>query len=273
MLIGLLGLLIHPLLIISRFLQSVWYLKKNPVKLGSYIIYLFLKKKSINDHIPDTFCTVQYATLDDAVKIIVSLGKGCLLAKTDVESAFRVVPVRKEDHELLGFKWQGFFYYDKCLPMGCASSCAIFEKFSTALEWIGRVKGNIPHIIHVLDDFLFIGPPGSEICNQSLRVFRLMCASLGVSLKEEKTTMANTQLVFLGIEIDTQAMEMRLPLEKLDKIKQSLDSMKYKRKIRLRELQSLIGLLNFACLVVVPGRTFVRRLIDLTKGLSNPNHQ
>ena len=33
-----------------------------------------------------------------------------------------VVPVRKEDHELLGSKWQGFFYYDKCLPMGCASS-------------------------------------------------------------------------------------------------------------------------------------------------------
>ena len=84
--------------------------------------------------------------------------------------------------------------------------------------------------------------------------------------------MANTQLVFLGIEIDTQAMDMRLPRENLDKIKQSLDSMKYKRKIRLRELQSLIGLLNFACLVVVPGRTFVRRLIDLTKGLSNPNH-
>ena len=157
--------------------------------------------------------------------------------------------------------------------MGCASSCAIFEKFSTALEWIGRVKGHIPHIIHVLDDFLFIGPPGSETCNQTLRVFRLMCESLGVSLKEEKTTMANTILVFLGIEIDTQAMEMRLPREKLDKIKQSLDSMKYKRKIRLRELQSLIGLLNFACLVVVPGRTFVRRLIDLTKGLSNPNHQ
>ena len=32
------------------------------------------------------------------------------------------------------------------------------------------------------------------------------------------------------------------------------------------------GLLNFACLDVVPGRTFVRRLIDLTKGFSNPNH-
>ena len=87
------GPFVYPLLI------KVLNIKKNTVNLGSYIIYLSLKK-SINDHIPDTFCTVQYATLDDAVRIIVSLGKGCLLAKTDVESTFRVVPVRKEDHEL-----------------------------------------------------------------------------------------------------------------------------------------------------------------------------
>lgn len=40
----------------------------------------------------------------------------------------------------------------------------------------------------------------------------------------------------------------------------------------LQELQSLIGLLNFACAVVPPGRTFLRRLIDLTKGLQKPYH-
>ena len=32
----------------------------------------------------------------------------------------------------------------------------------------------------------------------------------------------------------------------------------------LREIQSIIGLLNFACQVVVPGRPFCRRLIDAT---------
>ena len=40
----------------------------------------------------------------------------------------------------------------------------------------------------------------------------------------------------------------------------------------LKEIQSLIGILNFACAVVVPGRAFLRRLIDLTLGLKSPHH-
>lgn len=53
-------------------------------------------------------------------------------------------------------------------------------------------KGHFPLIIHVLDDFLFIGQPKSGICNQSLEVFNLICESIGVSLLEEKTIMAVT---------------------------------------------------------------------------------
>lgn len=42
------------------------------------------------------------------------------------------------------------------------------------------------------------------------------------------------------------------------------------KNIQLKELQSFIGLLNFACSAIVPGRAFLRRLIDLTCGISKP---
>ena len=45
-----------------------------------------------------------------------------------------------------------------------------------------------------------------------------------------------------------------------------------RKKVTLKEVQSLTGLLNFACSVVVPGRAFLRRLIDLTLGIRFPNH-
>ena len=46
-----------------------------------------------------------------------------------------------------------------------------------------------------------------------------------------------------------------------------------RRKVTLRELQSLIGLLNFTCSVIVPGRAFLRRLIDLIIGGRRPHHR
>ena len=55
---------------------------------------------SANDFIPSEFCSVHYASVDDAVKIIKKLGPGCTLAKTDVRSAF------PKDYHLLGMQWR-----------------------------------------------------------------------------------------------------------------------------------------------------------------------
>ena len=77
----------------------------------------------VNDFIPPEFCSVQYATVDDAVQIIKLLGRGCALAKTDVRRAFRIIPVHPFGYQLLGMQWRGKYYVDRCLPMGCASSC------------------------------------------------------------------------------------------------------------------------------------------------------
>ena len=67
-------------------------------------------------------------------------------------------------------------------------------------------------------------------------------------------------------------MEARLPEEKLQKCRSLLTEFLSRRSVCLKELQSLIGLLNFTCLVVVPGRAFLRRLIDLTKGVGKPHY-
>ena len=66
-------------------------------------------------------------------------------------------------------------------------------------------------------------------------------------------------------------MVMRLPQEKVSGIKERIISCLNSHKITLRELQSLIGILNFACQVIVPGRTFWQRLIDATCKLRKPH--
>ena len=91
---------------------------------------------SVNDGILPEHATVTYSRVDDAISLIKRIGKGCFLAKTDIQSAFRIIHISPEDYDLLGMFWQGSFYYDRAMPMGCASSCRTFEMFSTALQWV-----------------------------------------------------------------------------------------------------------------------------------------
>lgn len=98
----------------------------------------FPKGSSVNDGISSEHTSVRYATIDDAVKLIKSTGQGCFLAKTDIKNAFRIIPIHPEDYGLLGMQWRGLYYYDRCMAMGCSSSCLTFEKFSTAVEWVAH---------------------------------------------------------------------------------------------------------------------------------------
>jgi len=72
--------------------------------------------------------------------------------------------------------------------------------------------------------------------------------------------------------LDSVRLEARLPEDTLHKCRVLLKALQTRLSVCLKELQSLLGLLNFACLVVVPGRAFLRRLIDLTIGVTKPHH-
>ena len=84
----------------------------------------------------------------------------------------------------------------------------------------------------------------------------------------EKTEGPSPFLSFAGIELDCSMNEARLPQEKVRKCLLAIRSLLGRKKVTLKELQSLIGLLNFACSVVTPGRVFLRRLINLTIGIN-----
>jgi len=60
---------------------------------------------SVNDGIPDHLATVCYATIDTAMQYILKTGKGAFLCKTDIQNAFKLIPVHPDEHYLLGFKY------------------------------------------------------------------------------------------------------------------------------------------------------------------------
>lgn len=159
---------------------------------------------SINDGIPHELCTVQYQSIHDAILAIQKVGVGALLAKTDLENAYKQVPIHPDDFELLGFQINNEFYCDKTLPFGLSYSCNLFEKFSSSLQWILENKFDVQYCVHILDDFLFVGHPNSPECAKALQSFRTLAQDINLPIKEEKTVSPTTVLTCLGIEIDTE---------------------------------------------------------------------
>ena len=229
------------------------------------------KGMSVNDSIDKSDATVKYSSVGQAIQHIIQFGPGTYLAKTDIKSAFRIIPVSPADYHLLGFTWQGKYYYDKCLPMGCSSSCAIFESFSTALEWIIRGKLTNVAVLHILDDFLFISKSYLQ-CLSALNTFQDLCRDIGVPLAPEKTVGPARVLDFAGIQLNTVTMEASLPPDKITKFMDSINDLQSTKSATLKQIQSLAGMLNFACSVLAPARAFSRRLYDLSIGLSKPFH-
>ena len=226
---------------------------------------------SVNDSIPSDCSTVHYATVNQAVKPFQRLGVGWFLAKTDIKSAFRIIPVHPQDYPLLGIKWADNYYFDRCLPMGCSSSCAIFEAFRTSLECLSLHKFKASAVLHILDNLLFVAS-SLEKCHTDLANFLHLCDYLGVPIAHEKTVEPKTTIEFAGITIDSISQEARLPPDNLQKCRTLLHQFYKRRTVTLREPQSLIGLLNFACSVVVPGSAFFRRFINLTIGIMKAHH-
>lgn len=131
------------------------------------------------------------------------------------------------------------------------------------LCWILRENYGISNILHLLDDFLTINSPDFEATRKMALVHHVF-AKLGIPLSNKKTMGLSTELEYLGIILDTDRVEARLPEEKLVRISQLIQQFSTQKSCTKRELLSFLGHLNFASRVVLSGRSFVSYLISLS---------
>ena len=228
-------------------------------------------KQSVNDGISSELCSFTYAKVDDVVQKLAELGPGAMMAKIDVKSAYRIVPVHPDDRHLLGMSWDGSVYIDTALPFGLRSAPKIFTALADALQWIAENCG-VSNLWYYLDDYITCGGPNTDDCQYHLDVLLETCRRLGVPLAAGKLEGPTPLIVFLGILIDTIAGELRLPEEKLQLLKQSLADWLKRKRCTKRELLSIAGQLQHAAKVVKPGRTFLRRMFELSTTVQKMEH-
>jgi hypothetical protein len=189
----------------------------------------------------------------------------------DISDAFKQLGIRKDQHHLYCIKWRKLYYYYVRLCFGSRSSPKIFDNLSVAICWIAKNNYNIPVILHLLDDFLTIQTADTS-GDRTMAILTMIFKKLNIPLSTKKTVGPDTTLEYLGVILDTANMEARLPQNKVDRIISFIGTFLSRRSIRKRELLQLLGHFNFAARVIIPGRSFVTYLINLSTKVNNLNY-
>ena len=224
----------------------------------------FLSGHSINNVISSAHSSFHYVTVRQVAELIFSL------AKIDLKAAFRRVPVHSADQHYLGISWRDRTLCNRALPFGPRSAPIIFNTVADSLAW-AMICSNIVDLAHYLDDFIFWSADLAT-CQHTLDLAIHTATRLGLPVEPAKVEGPATTLTFLGIEIDTVSMELRLPQTKLTHLKCTLAEWCSKKSASKHDLQVVIGLLCNTAQVVPSGRPFIRSLIDAMSRLKAANH-
>ncbi len=165
----------------------------------------------MNELIDKDEFSLSYVTIDQAIKLIKTLGRGSSLMKVDIRDAFKQIPIREELWPFHGIKWNDKYYFYTRLVFGSRSSPRIFDSLSCAICWILQNNYGIKHVLHLLDDFLGVEPPTVD-ADRTMEILLYVFSLLGVPLSPSKTVGPTPELEYLGIILDSMRMEARLLL-------------------------------------------------------------
>ena len=84
---------------------------------------------------------------------------------------------------------------------------------------------------------------------------------------KEKVIPPTTRLEFLGITFDSETMTMEISHDKMAEIQSELGRWLYRTTASRREVESLIGKLQFMAKCIKAGRVFLSRLIQWIRGM------
>ena len=206
---------------------------------------------------------IRYGSVDDLVSLVKVKGKGCLLFKRELKQAYRQIPVDPGDLHLLGWSWNDSIYIDRVLPMGLRSSALMCQRLTDAIAYIMKSRGF--SVVNYLDDF-----GGCESLSRAWLAYeelKTLLNQAGLVESQEKACPPDTNMVFLGILLNTVDLTLQVPKDKLEETKTLALSWKEKMIMTRKELESLIGKLNFLAICVRPGRVFISCLLNVLRRL------
>ena len=229
---------------------------------------------SINSYLEKSDYSVKYYTVRDAVAICQNYDTPWM-AKTDLKNAYFSCPVAIKDRNMLGFAISNDlgstdYFRWAALPYGLRPAAYWFDLVAKGLKYMYVKNGAAQSTLYYLDDIITI-TNSQPSCQSSLNTILDTCSNAGFKISTKKTVGPARVITFLGIQIDTEKKVLSMSQEKLNEIRTELLAWRDKNYCSKRDILSILGKMNFCSQMILNGKKFMRRLIDLSTTGKNLN--
>ena len=216
---------------------------------------------SINCHMEDTFKTFKYKSVD---MVADALQKGWFMSVTDISAAYRSILIRPSDRTYQGLRWEvdgeDKPLVDNYLSFGTRVAPCVFSRITDSIARFMEASGY--RCWNYLDDFLVMGATFDE-CRQGQLLLHKTLRDLGFYIAYKKVKSPSQIQIYLGVEINSKEMSLRLPDEKVERLHTELAFFAGRSRATKKQLQKLCGILAHCATLVRGGRTFSHRIIEM----------
>ena len=209
----------------------------------------------------NTYFTLQYPSIDHIVEKVKNLGPGSLLYKVDISRAFRHLRIDPGDIDLLGIYHKNLFL-NGSLPFGFRLGSGFFERCSDAIRFIMKQHGHNA-LFNYIYDLIYVALP-SKI-HESYEFLLSLLQELGLEISESKLLQPSTQVICLGILVDTVNRTISIPPDKLQDIKNICKSWVSRSTCTKNQFQSLLGSLLYITKCIKPACFFLNCMLQILR--------
>jgi len=236
---------------------------------GEYISNIFIRPKKNGSHrlilnlkILNQDIDYHHFKMDTIHTCIDLMTKGCFMASLDLRDAYYSVPIHEAHQKFLKFHWEEKLYKFTCLPNGLACAPRIFTKLLKPVFATLREKGHVSS--PYLDDSFLIAETYKD-CVDNVRDTMALFQKLGFVVHDEKSLLVPAQKIeHLGFVFDSINMTVQVNKDKIAKLQNWAKSVLNKRKLTVRMVAKLIGMMVSCFPGVEYGQLYYRRL-DMLK--------
>ena len=176
-----------------------------------------------------------------------------LIAVCDVQSAYWQIPTAKKDRQKTVFVTSTGKYVFKVLPLGIANAPWIFQRvMSLAFANFGQPSG----LLVYMDDVIMCSATWEAHLRLLENVFRAL-QTAGLTLKPSKIPFGPKEVQYLRHVLSADGIRMGE-----DRIKAIID---LKTPTTIKELRSVLGMINFVRKIIPNLATIIEPLVALTR--------